>query len=133
MRVGSREPGRLQPCSFKELGAKVKDGLRIRTVASSDASFTIWRQSLGIDDDGARGAAGTGYCILMDRMRSQCSQESDWRLIKGRRRARCCERRLWRARPRSFLVVVDSSKDCEALLGKFPLPVEVVKMALPLV
>jgi ribose 5-phosphate isomerase A len=114
---------------IRELGEKVKQGLKIRCVASSDASHDLGVQ-LGMDVvtleelpeldvyiDGAdevSGAAGAG----LD-------------LIKGGGGALLREKIVASA-AKKFIVVVDSTKVVKHL-GKFPLPVEVIKMALPLV
>ena len=110
---------------IEELGKRVRDGLRIRCVASSDASFKRG-QALGIDmttlDELPRldlyvdGADEVGPGLA---------------LIKGGGGALLREKIVASAAER-FLVVVDSSKIVDQL-GRFPLPVEVVKMALPVV
>jgi ribose 5-phosphate isomerase A len=109
-----------------ELGAKVKaQGLKIRCVASSDASekqatalgmevtSLVELPSLDVYIDGADEVA-PGLV-----------------LIKGGGGALLREKIVASAAKR-FIVVVDSTK-IVAKLGKFPLPVEVIKMALPLV
>ena len=104
-------------------------GLKIRCVASSDASHEL-AESLGMSVatltelpdldvyiDGADEIArvpGLGFG-----------------LIKGGGGALLREKIVASA-AKSFIVVADSTKLVE-VLGKFPLPVEVVKMALPLV
>ena len=111
---------------IRELAAR---GLRIRCVASSDASHAL-AESLGMSVatltelpeldvyiDGADEIArvpGLGFG-----------------LIKGGGGALLREKIVASA-AKSFIVVADSTKLVE-VLGKFPLPVEVVKMALPLV
>ena len=121
---------------IRELGARVKRGeLKIRCVASSDASHEL-AQSLGMDVrtlnelpeldvyiDGAdevavRAGSGSGPGCGLD-------------LIKGGGGALLREKIVASA-AREFIVVADSTKLVETL-GKFPLPVEVIKMALPLV
>ena len=110
---------------IRELGVRVKAGLRIRCVASSDASLDLGR-SLGMDvvtlaelpelDVYIDGADEVGPGLA---------------LIKGGGGALLREK-IVASSARRFIVVVDSTKVVEKL-GRFPLPVEVVKMALPLV
>jgi ribose 5-phosphate isomerase A len=110
---------------IEELGKRVREGLRIRCVASSDASFKLG-QTLGIDmttlDELPRldlyvdGADEVGPGLA---------------LIKGGGGALLREKIVASAAER-FLVVVDSSKIVDQL-GRFPLPIEVIKMALPVV
>jgi ribose 5-phosphate isomerase A len=110
---------------IRELATRVQQGLKIRCVASSDASHDLGR-SLGIDvttldelpdlDLYVDGADEVGPGLA---------------LIKGGGGALLREKIVASA-AREFLVVVDSTKLVERL-GKFPLPVEVVKMALPVV
>jgi ribose 5-phosphate isomerase A len=108
-----------------ELGKRVQQGLKIRCVASSDASHQLGL-SLGMDvmtldklpelDVYIDGADEVGPELA---------------LIKGGGGALLREKIVASAAKR-FIVVVDSTKVVERL-GKFPLPVEVVKMALPVV
>src|SRR6202789_2371365 len=110
---------------IRELGERVRQGLKIRCVASSDASRDLGL-SLGMDvttldelpelDVYIDGADEVGPGLA---------------LIKGGGGALLREKIVASAAKR-FIVVADSTKvvDC---LGRFPLPVEVVKMALPLV
>jgi ribose 5-phosphate isomerase A len=110
---------------IRALGEKVRAGLKIRCVASSDASHALGL-SLGMDvvtlnelpslDVYIDGADEVGPGLA---------------LIKGGGGALLREKVVASA-AKKFIVVVDSTKVVEAL-GKFPLPVEVVKMALPLV
>jgi ribose 5-phosphate isomerase A len=110
---------------IRELGARVQQGLKIRCVASSDASHDLGL-SLGMDvttldelpelDLYVDGADEVGPGLA---------------LIKGGGGALLREKIVASA-AKEFLVVVDSTKLVERL-GKFPLPVEVVKMALPIV
>jgi ribose 5-phosphate isomerase A len=110
---------------IRELGKRVRAGLKIRCVASSDASHTLGLQ-LGMDvvtlaelpelDIYIDGADEVGPGLA---------------LIKGGGGALLREKIVASA-AREFIVVVDSSKMVERL-GKFPLPVEVIKMALPVV
>ena len=110
---------------IKALGERVKAGLKIRCVASSDASHNLGL-SLGMEvvtlaelpqldlyidgaDEVGPGLAlikGGGGALLREKIVASAAEE--------------------------FVVVVDSSKVVPTL-GRFPLPVEVVKMALPLV
>lgn len=111
---------------IRELGKRVKaEGLKIRCVASSEASHQLGL-SLGMDvvtlnelpelDVYIDGADEVGPGLA---------------LIKGGGGALLREKIVASAAQR-FIVVVDESKVVEHL-GKFPLPVEVVKMALPIV
>src|SRR5271155_200902 len=110
---------------IRELAVRVRDGLKIRCVASSDASHDLGR-SLGMDvttldelpelDLYVDGADEVGPGLV---------------LIKGGGGALLREKIVASA-AKEFLVVVDSTKLVERL-GRFPLPVEVVKMALPVV
>jgi ribose 5-phosphate isomerase A len=110
---------------IRELGERVRQGLKIRCVASSDASHALGLQ-LGMDvttleelpelDVYIDGADEVGPGLA---------------LIKGGGGALLREKIVASA-AKEFIVVVDSTKMVERL-GKFPLPVEVVKMALPVV
>ena len=110
---------------IRALAARVGDGLKIRCAASSDASATLGR-TLGIDvvtlaelpclDLYIDGADEVGPGLA---------------LIKGGGGALLREKIVASAAKR-FVVVVDSTKVVEQL-GRFPLPVEVIQMALPVV
>jgi ribose 5-phosphate isomerase A len=110
---------------IRELALRVQQGLTIRCVASSDASYDLGL-SLGMDvttldelpelDLYVDGADEVGPGLA---------------LIKGGGGALLREKIVASA-AKEFLVVVDSTKLVEHL-GKFPLPVEVIKMALPVV
>jgi ribose 5-phosphate isomerase A len=110
---------------IRELGKRVAEGLKIRCVASSDASHQLGLL-LGMEmttldelpelDVYVDGADEVGPELA---------------LIKGGGGALLREKIVASAAKR-FIVVVDSTKVVERL-GKFPLPVEVVKMALPVV
>jgi len=110
---------------IRELAIRVQQGLRICCVASSDASHDLGF-SLGIDvqtldelpelDLYIDGADEVGPGLA---------------LIKGGGGALLREKIVASA-AKEFLVVVDSTKLVERL-GKFPLPVEVIKMALRVV
>ncbi len=110
---------------IRALGERVKAGLRIRCVASSDASHALGL-SLGMDvttlDDLP---ALDVYIDGADEVGPELA------LIKGGGGALLREKIVASA-AREFIVVADSSK-LVPMLGKFPLPVEVVRMALPLV
>jgi ribose 5-phosphate isomerase A len=124
MRVGLGT-GTTSTMFIRELAKRVQDGLKIRCVASSDAShdlaLELGMQVTGLDElpeldvyiDGAD-EVGPGLA-----------------LIKGGGGALLREKIVASAAKR-FVVVVDSSKIVERL-GRFPLPIEVVKMALPIV
>jgi ribose 5-phosphate isomerase A len=124
MRVGLGT-GTTATMFIHELAERVRAGLRIRCVASSDASHDLGI-SLGMEvttldhlpelDVYIDGADEVGPLLA---------------LIKGGGGALLREKIVASAAAR-FIVVVDSSKIVDRL-GKFPLPVEVVKMALPLV
>jgi ribose 5-phosphate isomerase A len=110
---------------IRELGERVRRGLKIRCVASSDASHKLGLQ-LGMDvvtlaelpelDVYIDGADEVGPGLA---------------LIKGGGGALLREKIVVSA-AKEFIVVVDSTKMVERL-GRFTLPVEVVKMALPVV
>jgi ribose 5-phosphate isomerase A len=110
---------------IQALGERVKAGLKIRCVASSDASGAMGR-SLGMDvvslaelpelDVYIDGADEVGPGLA---------------LIKGGGGALLREK-IVASSAKKFIVVADASKVVK-VLGKFPLPVEVIKMALPLV
>lgn len=110
---------------IRQLALRVKEGLSIRCVASSDASHDLGL-SLGMNvttldqlpelDLYVDGADEVGPGLA---------------LIKGGGGALLREKIVASA-AKEFLVVVDSTKLVECL-GKFPLPVEVIKMALPIV
>jgi ribose 5-phosphate isomerase A len=128
MRVGLGT-GTTSVMFIKALGERVKAGLKIRCVASSDSSAALGR-SLGMEVvtleelpeldlyvDGADEVAvdpGAGLS-----------------LIKGGGAALLREKIVASA-AKSFICVVDESKMVKKL-GRFPLPVEIIKMARPLV
>ena len=107
------------------LGARVRSGLNIRCVASSDASHNL--------------AASLGMNVLTLAELPQLDLYIDGAdevgpqlaLIKGGGGALLREKIVASA-SRRFAVVADSTK-LVPTLGHFPLPVEVIKMALPLV
>jgi ribose 5-phosphate isomerase A len=125
MRVGLGT-GTTATMFIHELGKRVAaEGMKIRCVASSDASHEL-AASLGMEvvtlaelselDVYIDGADEVGPGLA---------------LIKGGGGALLREKIVASA-AKKFVVVVDSTKVVE-VLGKFPLPVEVIKMALPLV
>ncbi len=124
MRVGLGT-GSTATMFIQALGERVRQGLKIRCVASSDASHRLG-QALGMEmltfhelpelDLYIDGADEVGPGLA---------------LIKGGGGALLREKIVASA-AQKFLVVVDSSKVVPQL-GRFPLPVEVIKMALPVV
>jgi ribose 5-phosphate isomerase A len=124
MRVGLGT-GTTSVMFIRALGERVREGLKIRCVASSDASAELGR-SLGMDvttldelpelDLYIDGADEVGPGLA---------------LIKGGGAALLREKIVASA-AKKFIVVADGSK-VVPVLGKFPLPVEVIKMARPLV
>ncbi len=114
---------------IRELGKAVAGGLRIQGIATSDASRDLALQLgipitnfdetpvLDVNVDGAdEVCAGPGIGL---------------NLIKGGGGAHLREKIVASA-AREFIVVADETKVVEKL-GKFPLPVEVIQLALPLV
>jgi ribose 5-phosphate isomerase A len=110
---------------IQELGERVKQGLRVRGIATSTASQQL-AESLSIPmttfdespelDLAIDGADEVGPGLA---------------LIKGGGGAMLREKIVASA-ARKFIVIADSSKLVRHL-GRFPLPVEVIKMALPIV
>ena len=110
---------------IQELGERVKQGLRVRGIATSAASqqlaeslsipMTTFEESPELDLD-VDGADEVG---------------PDLALIKGGGGAMLREKIVASA-ARKFIVIADSSKLVRQL-GRFPLPVEVIQMALPIV
>jgi ribose 5-phosphate isomerase A len=110
---------------IRELAAKK---LNIRCVASSDASHELGK-SLGMD---VRSLAELPELdVYIDGADEVCHRHGALDLIKGGGGALLREKIVASA-AREFIVVADSSKVVE-VLGRFPLPVEVIQMALPLV
>jgi ribose 5-phosphate isomerase A len=110
---------------IRELGKRVQQGLKIRCVASSEASTELGR-SLGMDVTTLDKLPELDvYIDGADEVGPELA------LIKGGGGALLREKIVASAAKR-FIVVVDSTK-VVAHLGRFPLPVEVIKMALPLV
>jgi len=114
---------------IRELGERVRQGLKIRCVASSDASHTLGVQ-LGMDVVTLQELPELHvYIDGADEVSIRAGSGLD--LIKGGGGAMLREKIVASA-AKEFIVVVDSSKMVEHL-GRFPLPVEVIKMALPVV
>jgi ribose 5-phosphate isomerase A len=110
---------------IKALGERVRQGLKIRCVASSDASHSL-AQSLGMDvTDLAHLPELDLYIDGADEVGPELA------LIKGGGGALLREKIVASAAKR-FIVVADSTK-LVLQLGRFPLPVEVIQLALPLV
>jgi ribose 5-phosphate isomerase A len=110
---------------IRELADRVQKGLKIRCVASSDASHELGL-SLGIDVTTLEELPALDlYIDGADEVGPGLA------LIKGGGGALLREKIVASA-AKEFLVVADSTKLVERL-GKFPLPVEVVKMAMPVV
>ena len=110
---------------IQQLALRVAEGLRVRCVASSQASHDL-ATSLSIpmttfDDAPELDLAIDGADEVAPGLA----------LIKGGGGALLREKIVISA-ARRFLVVVDSSKVVDHL-GRFPLPVEVIQMALPIV
>ncbi len=110
---------------IRQLGERVQQGLSIRCIASSQASTDL-AKSLSIpltnfDDTPMLDVAVDGADEVAPGLA----------LIKGGGGALLREKIVISA-ARKFIVVVDSTKAVDHL-GRFPLPVEVIKMALPLV
>ena len=114
---------------IRELGARVQQGLKIRCVASSDASHKL---GLSLGMDVVTLAELPELDVYIDGADEVCAGASArLGLIKGGGGALLREKIVASSAQR-FIVVVDSSKVVE-VLGRFPLPVEVIRMALPLV
>ena len=102
--------------------------LNVRCVASSDASHDL-ALSLGMHVETL--AELPELDLYIDGADEVCSTPGGLDLIKGGGGALLREKIVASA-AREFIVVADSTKLFK-VLGKFPLPVEVIKMALPLV
>jgi ribose 5-phosphate isomerase A len=111
---------------IQALGARVEnEGLKIRCVASSDSSTELGR-SLGMD------VVTLAELPELDLYIDGADEVAPGlALIKGGGAALLREKIVASA-AKKFICVVDETKIVEKL-GSFPLPVEVVKMALPLV
>lgn len=110
---------------IRELAAKK---LKIRCVASSDASREL-AISLGMDVQTL--VELPELDLYIDGADEVCRQDGALNLIKGGGGALLREKIVASA-AREFIVVADSTKVVQRL-GKFPLPVEIIQMALPLV
>jgi ribose 5-phosphate isomerase A len=110
---------------IRELGARK---LKIRCVASSDASHALGLE-LGMDMHTL--AELPELDVYIDGADEVCSRDGGIDLIKGGGGALLREKVVASA-AREFIVVADSTKLVN-VLGKFPLPVEIIQMALPLV
>ena len=114
---------------IRELGKRVRNGLRIRAIASSDASRDLAEQ-FGIR---MTNFAETPMLDLnVDGADEVCARPGvGLELIKGGGGAHLREKIVASA-SRQFVVVADETKVVRTL-GRFPLPVEVIPLALPLV
>jgi ribose 5-phosphate isomerase A len=110
---------------IRELAARK---LKIRCVASSDASHELGL-SLGMEMHTL--AELPALDVYIDGADEVCVAGGGLNLIKGGGGALLREKIVASA-AREFIVVADSTKLVE-VLGKFPLPVEIIQMALPLV
>jgi ribose 5-phosphate isomerase A len=110
---------------IKQLGERVKQGLRVQGIATSDASQRL-AESLSIP------ITTFDQCPDLDLAIDGADEVGpDLALIKGGGGAMLREKIVASA-ARRFIVIADSSKLVDTL-GRFPLPVEVIQMALPLV
>ena len=110
---------------IQQLGLRVAQGLRVRCIASSQASHDL---AVSLSIPMTTFAATPELDLAID---GADEVAPGLALIKGGGGALLREKIVISA-ARRFLVVVDSSKVVEHL-GKFPLPVEVIQMALPIV
>lgn len=110
---------------IRELGKAVAGGLRIRAIATSDASQDLARE-LGIPL-----TSFDETPVLDVNVDGADEVAPGLALIKGGGGAQLREKIVASA-ARQFIVVADETKVVEKL-GKFPLPVEVIQLALPLV
>ncbi len=108
-----------------QLGLRVAQGLRVRCVASSQASHDL---AVSLSIPMTTFAATPELDLAID---GADEVAPGLALIKGGGGALLREKIVISA-ARRFLVVVDSSKVVPHL-GQFPLPVEVIQMALPIV
>ncbi len=110
---------------IQELGERVKQGLSVRGIATSNASREL-AESLAIP------MTNFDDCPLLDLAIDGADEVGPGlALIKGGGGALLREKIVASA-ARRFLVVADTSKVVNTL-GRFPLPVEVIQMALPIV
>ena len=128
MRVGLGT-GSTSVMFIKALGERVQAGLKIRCVASSDSSTALGR-SLGMEVVTLEELPELD--LYVDGADEVCVERgAGLYLIKGGGAALLREKIVASAAKR-FVCVVDESKIVKKL-GKFPLPVEIIKMARPLV
>ena len=114
---------------IRELGERVKAGLRIRAIGTSDASRDL-AQELGIPITSFEETPVLD--INVDGADEVCVRPgAGLDLIKGGGGAHLREK-IVASVAKKFIVVADSTK-VVPVLGKFPLPVEVFRFALPLV
>src|SRR5579875_3684420 len=124
MRVGLGT-GSTSVMFIKALGVRVQAGLKIRCVASSDSSADLGR-SLGMEVVALEQLPEIDlYVDGADEVAPHLA------LIKGGGAALLREKIVASA-AKKFVCVVDQSKLVQKL-GRFPLPIEVIKMARPLV
>ncbi|WP_213804333.1 ribose-5-phosphate isomerase RpiA [Granulicella sp. dw_53] len=110
---------------IEELGERVKQGLRVRGIATSIFSQKL-AESLNIP------ITNFEDCPVLDLAIDGADEIGPGlALIKGGGGALLREK-IVESAARRFIVVADSTKLVETL-GRFPLPVEVVQMALPIV
>jgi ribose 5-phosphate isomerase A len=110
---------------IKELGERVKQGLRVRGIATSAASQQL-AESLSIPITNFKD------CPELDLAIDGADEIAPGlALIKGGGGALLREK-IVESAARRFIVVADSTKLVHTL-GRFPLPVEVTQMALPIV
>lgn len=110
---------------IRELGKAVQGGLRIQAIASSDASAALAHQ-LGIPLTNFNDTP-----VLDVNVDGADEVAPGLALIKGGGGAHLREKIVASA-AKQFIVVADESKVVETL-GRHPLPVEVIQLALPLV
>jgi ribose 5-phosphate isomerase A len=128
MRVGLGT-GTTSTMFIRALAEKIRNGLQVRCVASSDASHNL-AQSLGMDVVTLKELPELDlYIDGADEVMVTPGESIN--LIKGGGAALLREKIVTSASKR-FLVVADSTK-IVTQLGAFPLPVEIIKMALPIV
>jgi ribose 5-phosphate isomerase A len=107
------------------LGEKVKSGLRVRGIPSSERSGEL-AEGLGVP------LTTFEECPEIDVTVDGADEvDSQLRLIKGGGGALLREKIVASA-TKQFVIIADASKRV-AMLGKFPLPVEVIKFARPVV
>ena len=111
---------------IRELGKRVRQGLRIRCVASSDTSHNL-AASLGMNIMGLEDLPELDvYIDGADEVAA-----GSLALIKGGGGALLREK-IVASSAKQFVVIADTTKLVDHL-GRFPLPVEIIQMALPLV